>query len=259
MESGGLVRQDSLSGIRLNSNQVTHILDDPSADKHEVGETLTSAALCSPVRLRPTVIHQNFQNNNDNNISRNSWDNNNNNSSSSSGSNQQQHELPSWVSPTRQRIPLSQSTINNRGGSLLSAPMYNLCLGGSYHNNVSGSNGGKYGDGSDSPNVQPETLSPTRLSPTRRSPVRTHHSHQQRDTQTPWRRHNNNNYNEEKNDGVDTRVEMDTGEERRRGADNEEIRSMRQRDIPGDARRLDNSENEIMSTRRPFQFMRNLG
>ena len=234
------VRQDSLNGIRLNSNQVTHILD---VEKQDITQSTTTAALCSPTREpRPSAaVHQNFQTHNSNH-------------------HHHQHELPSWVSPTRQRNPLSRSTVNNRGGSLLSAPQYNLC--GNNSNNInsgssSSSSGGGGGSSSSSPEGNPETVSPTRHSPVRGSPTR--HRYGQPNG-TPWRRHHNNNNQEEQENesGIDSRVETDRGGGML-GHMHDGARQTRQRDIPGNARRFENSENEMISTRRPMNFIRSLG
>jgi hypothetical protein len=233
-----LVRQDSLNGIRLNSNQVTHILDVEKQDER----TLLTAALCSPTREpRPSAaVRQNFQTTHDSN---------------NSNHHHQQHELPSWVSPTRQRNPLSRSTVNNRGGSLLSAPQYNLCGNTTTTNNNSSSSSSS--SSSRSPEGNPETVSPTRHSPVRGSPTR--HRYAQPNG-TPWRRHHNNNNQEEQENenGIDSRVETD----RRGGMQghmHDGARQTRQRDIPGNARRFGNSENEMISTRRPMNFIRSLG
>lgn len=220
----------SLTGIRLDSNQVTHILDCPSDDKQEVGETLATAALCSPVRRpRQPSRRQNFYGG-DNNTS--------------------QAAPPSWVSPTRQRNPLSSSNMhgnqyNHQSGSLLHAPLYQMCIGGGH--------GG-------SPEEGPETLSPTRHSPTRHSPTRHSPTRRLNALQhnadgTPWRRQRSNNQGDEENElDLDLRVEIEQEQQRRGGG----RQGRRDEEI---SRHVENVENDdsIVSTRRPFQFMRSLG
>lgn len=213
----------TLSGIRLDSNQVTHILDCPSDDKQQVGETLATAALCSPVRRPRPPSRQNFYGGDVN----------------SSRSSTSQTAPPSWVSPTRQRNPLSNSSMhsnqyNHQSGSLLHAPLYQMCIGESA-----------------SPEEGPETISPTR-----RQNVALQHNADG----TPWRRQRSSNQGDEENVlDLDLRVEIE--QEQRRGGGRQGRHESRR--LAGESRRVENAENDlddsIVSTRRPFQFMRSLG
>jgi len=235
-----------LSGIRLTSNQVTHILGRPTESQLRVDETLATAALCSPQRRRRR--RSNYQNNNfvissnDNNSSNNSSssiNNNHNNSRRRNNNNngeEEQHMLPSWVSPTRQhRNPLIRAHRHENVDPSFILPAYGgVCIG-----------------------TGPETLSPTRT-----SPVRHNHPSSNLDG-TPWRRHHHGYHaaaeDEENNTGrlvEDSRVEIEQNQQQRNWLTSATRQTRQHRN---DNRGHDNNQNDIVSTRRPFQFMRSLG
>jgi len=144
--------------------------------------------------------------------------------------------LPSWVSPTRQhRNPLIRAHRHENVDPSLILPAYGgVCIG-----------------------TGPETLSPTRT-----SPVRHNHPSSNLDG-TPWRRHHHGYHaaaeDEENNTGrlvEDSRVEIEQNQQQRNWLTSATRQTRQHRN---DNRGHDNNQNDIVSTRRPFQFMRSLG
>lgn len=219
-----MIRQNSLSGIRLDSNQVTHILDAPRDDDDEKYTTVI-AAVVSPVRRR-----RRQQTTTDNYINQHTHNSNNNN--------EPDVLVRGFVSPTRQpRIPLTRSNVhNNNNINQLHQTFSGLCIGQ---------------DG-------PETVSPQRrASPVRRtSPTRHHPAHN-----TPWRSRNrssNNNQEDQEENGEDSRVENVENDTERNWLTND-VNSQQMREARNDLRRFENITDDIVSSRgRPMQMIRRL-